>query len=111
MITVTSHSRDCDSILESSCCLRILSGDGGIVRAPGLFAILTSFTDGGIFIGELTETQSRGSKVASGTELFNQGEGWVSHHVVDLEPYLLRPAKVLVGLVQHGGVECFEGGL
>ncbi len=65
MVTVASHAWDCDAFLEASSGFRILGGDGGVIRTTGLFAILASFTHGGIFIGEVTEAQAGGSKVSS----------------------------------------------
>ena len=58
----------------------------------------------------LAEAEAWRSQISSYAELFNQSEGWVPQHMMQLEPYLLEDAEVLVGFVEHLVMEGLEGG-
>ena len=49
----------------------------------------------------LAEAETRRSQISSYAELFDQNEGWVPQHMMQLEPYLLEDTEILVGFVEH----------
>ena len=69
--TVALFTRDGNSFLETSSGIRVLCGDGGVVRVSGLLTILAGFTHRNIVVLDFTQAQTRGSQISSHSELFD----------------------------------------
>ena len=101
MVTVSTLAWNGNVLLESSSGVRVLGGDSGVVWASSLFTVFAGFAHWSITVLNLAEAETGRSQISSYAELFDQGEGWVSQHMMQLEPYLLEDTEVLVGFVEH----------
>ena len=101
MVTVTALTWNGDVLLEPPSGVWILGGGSGVIWMPSLFAVFASFTHRNITILNLAEAETRRPQISSHAELFDQSEGWVPQHVMQLEPYFLEATEVLVGFVEH----------
>ena len=110
LVTVAALAWNGDVLLESSSGVWVLGGDSGVVWTSSLFAVFASFAHWSITVLNLAEAETGRSQIASHAQLFDQEEGWVSQHMMQLEPYLLEDTEVFVGFVEHGVMEGLESG-